>query len=72
MLIKNGGPVAGFSKLDDEAQGPDFSKHGNEGQGPVAVSSKHGIEGYGPVAVSSECVMKYRDQWRNCIKKDYE
>ena len=31
MLIKNGGPVAGFSKLDDEAQGPDFSKHGNEG-----------------------------------------
>ena len=47
MLIKNGGPVAGFTKLNDEAQGPvaDFSKHGNEGQGPVAVSSKHGNEG---------------------------
>jgi len=35
----------------------------------VAVSCKHGNEGQGPVAVSSECVMKYRDQWRTCIKK---
>jgi len=58
--------------MKDRDQWRFFSKHGNKGQGPVAVSSKHGIEGYGPVAVSSECVMKYSDQWRNCIKKDYE
>ena len=37
--------------------------------GSVADFSTRGNGGKGPVAVSSEYVMKYRDQWRTCIKK---
>jgi len=41
----------------------------SERLGSVADFSTRGNGGKGPVAVSSEYVMKYRDQWRTCIKK---